>query len=159
MPCARPREAGWNDDRGHLGGHHAGVHRAERPRALVPAGARACLELKALSGGQGAVRAAGQLDADLLAGQFLEKGRRGTGTAGEQRGDRGRRRRGADPGPGGGASWSTVWVMAPSFAALPRSGCTRISRISLISPHSRSLRAGRVAGSRSQASDSFISRT
>ena len=61
-------------------------------------------------------------------------------------------------GPGGGASWSTVWAIAPSFAALPRSGCTRISRISLISPHSRSLRAGSVSGLRSQASVSYISK-
>ena len=61
-------------------------------------------------------------------------------------------------GPGGGASWSTVWVIAPSFAALPRCGCTRIRRISLISPHSRSLRAGSVSGSRSHASESCISR-
>ena len=59
-------------------------------------------------------------------------------------------------GPGGGASWSTVSVIAPSFAALPRSECTRISRMSLISPHSRSPRAGWVSGARSQASDSSI---
>ena len=59
-------------------------------------------------------------------------------------------------GPGGGASWSTVSVIAPSLAAVPRSECTRISRISLISPHSRSPRAGWVSGARSQASDSSI---